>query len=236
MNEANIKDKVVVITGASQGIGRATADQLRSSGVKLVLGSRNTEQLSKDFATKNCLVLPLDVSDEKSVENFVAETIHTFGRVDVLINSAGTGTFAGVLESDTEDFDRMLNVNLRGTYLTCKHFGAHMVEQGEGHIMNMVSIAGKTALPGCSGYASSKFGVSGFTKVLQAELRQKGIQVTAVVPGSVSSSFWDKIDNPPELDNMIPTEAMAKQLTALIDQPQGAYIDEITIMPPLGIL
>jgi 3-oxoacyl-[acyl-carrier protein] reductase len=111
-----------------------------------------------------------------------------------------------------------------------------MVEQGSGHILNLVSIAGTTALPGCGGYSSSKFGLLGLTKVLQVELRQKGIQVTAVLPGAVSSDFWEKIDPKPDMTNMIPTETVAQHLVFLINQPPGAHIDEITIMPPLGIL
>lgn len=224
--------KTIAITGSSKGIGKETASLLEKLGANLVLGSRsNHERL-----TEHVLELPLDVTKESSVQRFFDQAVNQFGTVDVLINSAGVGTFSNVLDSSTNDFDQMIAVNLRGTYLTCKYFGKHMVEQGKGQIINLVSIAGTTALPGCGGYSASKFGVLGLTKVLQAELRQKGVQVTAVLPGAVKSSFWENIDPKPDMSNMIPTEVIAKHLLYLICQPSGAFVDEMTIMPPLGIL
>ncbi|WP_170209286.1 SDR family oxidoreductase [Robertmurraya kyonggiensis] len=231
-NRESLKGKTVAITGSSKGIGKAIADAIHQSGGNLVLGSRsNVKQLER-----NVLQLPLDVTNEDSVKGFYEEAVKQFGTVDVLINSAGFGVFESVLDSRTEDFDRMMTVNLRGTYLTCKYFGKHMVENGIGHIINLASIAGTTALQGCGGYSASKFGVMGLTKVLQTELRHRGIQVTSVVPGSVSSTFWDEIDPKPEMSNMIPVETIASHFLYLIDQPKGAFVDEITIMPPLGIL
>jgi 3-oxoacyl-[acyl-carrier protein] reductase len=231
-NHLKLAGKTIVITGSSKGIGRETALLFQSLGANLVLGSRS----NKEHLSENVLSLPLDVTNEQSVKNFYERAVQQFGIVDVLINSAGVGVFDPVIDSSTDAFDQMLSVNLRGTYLTCKYFGKHMAEQGKGQIINLVSIAGTTALPGCGGYCASKFGVLGLTKVLQAELRQKGVQVTAVLPGAVSSNFWDKIDPKPDMLNMIPTETVAKHLLYLINQPSGAFVDEITIMPPLGIL
>jgi 3-oxoacyl-[acyl-carrier protein] reductase len=224
--------KTIAITGSSKGIGRATALLLQSLGANLVLGSRS----NKDHLSENVLSLPLDVTNEQSVKNFYERAVQQFGTVDVLINSAGVGTFESIIDSSTDDFDQMLSVNLKGTYLTCKYFGKHMAEQEKGQIINVISIAGTIALPGCGGYSASKFGVLGLTKVLQAELRKKGVQVTAILPGAVNSSFWEHIEPKPDLSNMIPTETVAKHLLYLITQPPGAFVDEITIMPPLGIL
>jgi 3-oxoacyl-[acyl-carrier protein] reductase len=213
------KRLTIAITGASKGIGRATADLLLIENVNLVLGSRSTKE-----------------TNEKSVIAFYKKAIQKFGSIDVLINSAGLGVFESVIESSTSDFDDMFAVNCRGTYLMCKYVGKHMAEHGKGLILNLISIAGNTALPGCGGYSASKFGALGLTKVLQAELRQRGVQVTAVLPGAVQSSFWDKIEPKPDFTNMIPTVTVAQHLINIIKQPPGAYIDEITIMPPLGIL
>jgi 3-oxoacyl-[acyl-carrier protein] reductase len=241
MDTKQLQGKTVVITGASRGIGKETAIQLGKMGANLILGSRNQKELH-DLANQiyaeggNILPVPLDVTDESSVQNLVNVSLEHFGSVDTLINCAGVGTFSSVLDLTTDDFDQMINVNLRGTYLTCKYFGKHMVEQGKGQIVNLVSIAGTTALPGCGGYSASKFGVLGFTRVLQAELRTNGVQVTAVLPGAVCSSFWDSIDPKPDLSAMIPTPVMAQHITYLLCQPKGAVIDEVTIMPPLGIL
>ena len=215
-----------------KGLGKKLLLYFENLGANLILGSRS----SKQEVRNNVLSFPLDVTDEKSVKAFYEGAIHHFGTVDVLINSAGVGMFASLLDSTTEDFDQMINVNLRGAYLTCKYFGQRMAKQGKGHILNLVSIAGTTALPGCGGYSASKFGLLGLTKVLQVELRQTGVQVTSVIPGSISSSFWDQIDPKPNLSDMIPTETVAQHLLYLINQPSGAFVDEITIMPPLGIL
>lgn len=232
VKDVNISDKTIVITGASKGIGKETASLLENLGANLVLGSRNSRHSLKG----NVLELPLDVTDENSVKEFYEIAVRQFQLIDVLINCAGVGMFESILDSKTEDFDQMLNVNLRGTYLTCKYFGRQMSKQGKGHIINLASVAGTTALPGCGGYSASKFGLIGLTKVLQVELRQKGVQVTSVIPGSISSSFWDHIDPKPELSDMIPTETIALHLLSLINQSPGAFIDEITIMPPKGIL
>lgn len=226
------KRLTIAITGSSKGIGKATSDLLKKEEVNLVLGSRSTGTIE----TNHILEMPLNVSDENSVINFYTKAIQKFGTIDVLINCAGLGKFESVLDSSTQDFDDMLNVNLRGTYLTCKYFGKHMVEKGKGLILNLISIAGTTALAGCGGYSASKFGVLGLTRVLQAELRTKGVQVTAILPGAVKSDFWDQIEPKPDLSNMIPSETVAKHLINIINQPPGAFVDEITLMPPLGIL
>lgn len=231
-SQQRLKGKIVVISGSSKGIGKETARLLKNSGAKLVLGSRSNKVIEEE----HLLELPLDVSNEKSVQAFFEKAVTYFGKIDVLINSAGVGTFESIIDSSTAVFDQMISVNLRGTYLMCKYFGKHMSEQGNGHILNLASIAGTTALPGCGGYSASKFGVIGLTKVLQAELRGKGVQVTSVIPGSVSSSFWEAIEPKPELSQMIPTTTVAQHLLYIISQPNGAFIDEITIMPPRGIL
>lgn len=227
-----LNGKTIVITGSSKGIGKEIASLIKQNGGNLVLGSRSTSGKIEN----NVLEHSLDVTDEESVKAFYELSIQKFGSIDVLINCAGVGVFTSLINSATEDFDRMLAVNLRGTYLTCKYFGKHMADNGKGHILNLISIAGTTALPGCGGYSASKFGLLGLSKVLQVELRKTGVQVTSILPGSVSSSFWDTIEPTPDLSNMIPVETLAKHLLFLINQPPGAYVDEITIMPPLGIL
>lgn len=228
----SLKGKTIVITGSSKGIGKETAELLLENGANVVLGSRSSEVNIKE----NSLELPVDVTSKGSVEAFCKQAKAHFGTIDVLINSAGVGTFTSIIDSSTEEFDQMIAVNLRGTYLTCKCFGRHMEKNQQGHIINLISIAGTTALAGGGGYSASKFGLLGLTKVLQLKLRTKGIQVTAVLPGAVSSSFWDQINPKPTLSNMIPPKTAAQHLMNLINQPSGAYIDELTIMPPLGIL
>ncbi|WP_010649929.1 SDR family oxidoreductase [Oceanobacillus massiliensis] len=216
-----LKNSVIAITGASRGIGKATAEVLEKAGAKLVLGARSIDLLSSEFSgSENVLLIPLDVRDEHSVQEFVSQTVERFGRIDCLINAAGVGNFASILESDTADFDDMIAVNLRGTYLTCKYAGRKMKEQQAGQIINLVSIAGTVALPGNGAYSSSKFGVYGLTKVLQAELRREGIRTTAVLPGSIDNSFWDDKDFDLDKSNMIPQESIVEHIAYLLCQPK----------------
>lgn len=233
-----LSGKTIVITGASRGIGRAVAQLLSCYPINLVVGSRSEEKLKLLNTGNACNFLPsfLDVTDEESVQQFSRDVLQKYGKVDILINCAGVGYFASFLESTTEEFDQMITVNLRGTYLCCKYLSPSMVAGGKGHILNLVSIAGTTALPGCAGYSASKFGVLGLTRVIQAELRKKGVQVTAVLPGAVNSSFWDHMESTPDLSRAIPVAALAKHIVYLLCQPEGLYVDEISIMPPLGIL
>jgi 3-oxoacyl-[acyl-carrier protein] reductase len=111
-----------------------------------------------------------------------------------------------------------------------------MAQNQSGHIVNIVSIAGSTALPGGGGYSASKFGVLGLSRVLQVELRRSGVQVTSVLPGAVNSPFWDEIEPKPDLTSMIPLPTLAEHIVYLLSAHVGAFVDEITIMPPLGIL
>lgn len=236
MDLSQLKGKVVVITGASRGIGKAIADMLVKWDVKLVLGARSIEQLAADYHQQHVLLVPLNVREEESVEQLVKQAVAKFGRIDVLINSAGVGTFANVIDSDTQDFDDMIAVNLRGTYLTCKHIGRVMKDQQDGQILNLVSVAGSTALPGNGGYTASKFGVRGLTQVLQSELRRDGVRITAVLPGAIDSPFWESSNFELDKANMIPLLSIAEHIAFLLCQPKHSVVDEITIMPPYGIL
>ncbi|NEU30520.1 SDR family oxidoreductase [bacterium LRH843] len=233
-----LQGKTIVITGASRGIGREIAKVLSPYSANLVLGSRNQDELLElaHSLSYSVYALPLDVTDETSVKSFVDEALRRYGKIDILINCAGFGHFSSFLETTTEDFDQMMTVNVKGTFLCSKYVGQAMAEEGEGHILNLASIAATTALPGCAGYSASKFGVLGLTKVMQAELRGKGIQVTAVLPGSVNSTFWDHMESTPDLSKAIPVESLAEHIAFLLCQPKGMYVDEVTIMPPLGIL
>jgi 3-oxoacyl-[acyl-carrier protein] reductase len=232
-----LKNKTVAIAGASRGIGKETAGLLAQLGANLVLGSRNENDLKAVFSQNDTtLSVSLDVTNETSVKHFCNEAILRFGKIDALVNCAGTGVFESSLSLPTEEFDKMISVNLRGTFLLCKYFGQHMVQNREGKIVNIISIAGTSALPGCIGYSASKFGVLGLTRVLQAELRGHGVQVTAVLPGAVATSFWDHMDWKPDPSKMIPVQTMAKHIVYILCQPAGAVVDEVTVMPPLGIL
>jgi 3-oxoacyl-[acyl-carrier protein] reductase len=214
---------------------------LAHAGASVVLAARtqqNLEAVAQDI-TRNggtALVVPTDVRDEPQVERLVTTTHTRFGHVDILVTSAGGATFGPLTESRTEDWDAMININLRGTYLCCKHVLSVMLPQGRGHILNILSIASRTILPSSAGYTASKFGALGFTKVMAAEVRMHGIKVTAVIPGAVDTPLWEKSGGDLDRGKMLAPADIAVAMLGIITQPPNIYTDEIVLMPPLGIL
>src|SRR5262245_39010759 len=241
MTPPNLHGLVAIVTGAGSGIGRATALALAQAGVRLVLASRtqqNLEVVFHDITTINgtALVVPTDVGDERQIAHLVTRTQEHFGRLDILVTSAGGASFGPLIESRTEDWDAMIAINLRGPYLCCKHALKVMLPQGRGHILNVLSIASHTALPGSAAYTASKFGALGLTKVLAAEVRGQGIKVTAVIPGAVDTPLWDKSGGDLDRRKLLSPADVAAAMLSVIAQPPSIYTDEIVLMPPLGIL
>jgi 3-oxoacyl-[acyl-carrier protein] reductase len=241
MSPVNLHGLVAIVTGAGSGIGRATALALAQTGVRVVLAARtqqNLEVVFHDITSKGgtALVVPTDVGDERQIEQLFARTQEQFGRLDILVTSAGGASFGPLVESRTEDWDAMIAINLRATYLCCKHALKVMLAQGRGHILNVLSIASQTALPGSAAYTASKFGALGLTKVLAAEVRAQGIKVTAVIPGAVDTPLWDKSGGDLDRRKMLAPADVAAAMLSVIAQPPSIYTDEIVLMPPLGIL
>jgi 3-oxoacyl-[acyl-carrier protein] reductase len=241
MATQNLHECVAIVTGAGSGIGQATATTLAHAGARVVLAARTQQTLdvvAQDITSTGgtALVVPTDVGDESQVKRLVTMTREHFGRIDILVTSAGGATFGPLTESRTEDWDAMITINLRGTYLCCKHVLSVMLPQGHGHILNVLSIASRTILPGSAGYTASKFGALGFTKVMAAEVRMHGIKVTAVIPGAVNTPLWDKSGGDLDRGKMLAPADVATAMLAIITQPPNLYTDEIVLMPPLGIL
>jgi len=177
-----------------------------------------------------------DVGNEAQVENLIAQTSNRFGRIDILVTSAGGAVFGPLIESRTEDWDSILTANLRGVYLCCKHALSVMLPQKQGHILNVLSIASQMILPNSTAYTASKFGALGFTKVMAAEVRAQGVKVTAVILGAVDTPLWDKSGGGLDRGKMLSPADVAEALVDVISQPPTFYTDEIVLMPPLGVL
>ena len=186
--------EVALITGASRGIGRATAIALARRGTSVALAARSREGLAevqKDIAEigGRALSIPTDVSDEAAVAAMVERAAREFGPIDLLVNNAGTLERAPLVENDATAWDRVLDVNLKGAFLCTRAVLPSMIERGRGRIVNVSSISGKLGTPLLTAYCASKWGLLGFSLATAEELKPKGIQVFSVCPGSVNTEM-----------------------------------------------
>ena len=173
-----------------------------------------------------------DVADEASVGSMAAAVTKRFGGVDVLINNAGKFAGAAFTEISVADFDLLLAANLRSVFLVSRAFVPHMIERGRGDIFNMSSIAGRAAYPGGAAYCAAKFGVSGLSKVMRAELRDKGVRVCCVYPGATWSPSWEASGVSPE--RIMPAEDVAQAFFDVYRLSRRTVVEEIVLRPQLG--
>ena len=229
----------VLITGASQGIGAAIARVFAAEmrGVRLALVARNEKKL--EAVARACTKLGAtaetfgcDVSDEGAVASMAAAVTKRFGGVDVLINNAGKFAGAPFTELSVADFDRMIAANLRSVFLVSRAFAPGMIARGRGDIFNMSSIAGLTAYPGGAGYSAAKFGVTGLSKVMRAELRDKGVRVCCVFPGATVSPSWE--GSGVDEARMMPAEDVARAFLDVYRLSRRTVVEEIVLRPQGG--
>jgi NAD(P)-dependent dehydrogenase (short-subunit alcohol dehydrogenase family) len=191
MDEA-LSGQVVIVTGAGRGIGRAIALDLAKAGARLVLVARTSVDLSKlvdEIGEDRATAVVGDVTDEATAPAAVARAQEWGGSVDAVVNNAGVGWSGPVQEMPVEAWRRLMDVNLTGVFLFTKATLPVMLARGRGHIINVASGAGRLGMAGSAGYSASKFGVIGFTEAVGLEVRNRGVKVSVVEPGSVQTSF-----------------------------------------------
>ena len=198
MNTTTFKDHVVIITGASSGIGKALALQLAGEGARLALAARNAERLEN--LAQQCHELggqaipaPTDVAIQEQCHKLIEATVQQFGRLDMLVNNAGF-TLVGKLEQlpDLDLFQQVMAVNFNGV-VQCTYYALPFLKKSAGRIVNVASLGGKLAIPYNSAYIASKFAVSGFSDSLRMELRNEGVSVTVVYPYWVVTEFHERM-------------------------------------------
>lgn len=240
----NIKDKVVVITGASSGLGEATAKHLSFLGAKLVLGARRTENLKRISDEINnsggqAIYVTTDTAKRSDVENLVNTALEKFGQIDVLINNAGIMPLAGLNKLKVDEWERMIDVNIKGVLYGIAAVLPYMSERGEGHIINIASVAGiKVFSPIGSVYSATKFAVRALTEGLRAETGGK-IRTTIISPGAIESELKDGSSDPDASAtvnafynaNEIPSDSVARAIAYAIEQPHNVDINEIVLRP-----
>lgn len=231
----SLESQIVVITGAGRGIGAAIAHRLAVRGATTVLCGRTRSQLE---STAHAIsktggkadIIECDVTSLASVEQLVRRVEDRFGRVDVLVNNAGIGGFGGPLHQlPPEQWEQILNTNLRGVYYAIAAFAPMMIKAKGGHIINISSLAGKNALPNGAAYAASKWGLNGLSYSVAEELRAHNIRVSVVCPGSVDTSLSPHAGK--DKNKMLQPEDVAHAVEMLVTQAPQSFISEVLLRP-----
>jgi NADP-dependent 3-hydroxy acid dehydrogenase YdfG len=192
MRRIDLRDKVVIVTGASQGIGAETAQAFARAGARVVLAARSQSALGRLAAAwgqGRALAVPTDIADAASVERMIAQTLAAFGRVDILINNAGVGYLSPLLKTRPDKIRQVFEVNVFGPLAAIQSVAPRMKEQGDGHIINVLTCAGRIPIPFQGIYGASKAAFILLTDTLRVELAPSRIAVTGVYPGTVNTSF-----------------------------------------------
>ncbi len=239
----NITGKVVVITGASSGLGEATARLLSAEGATVVLGARRADRLQAlvqelTAAGGKALARATDVTQAVQVQALVDAAVQTFGRVDVIVNNAGLMPHSPLERLKIADWDRMIDVNLKGVLYGIAAALPHMRAQKAGHIINVSSVAGHKVRPGSAVYAATKHAVLALSEGLRQEVKPYNIRTTVVSPGAVDTELVDSVTEPDIAANVrkiyeiaIPAASFARMVAFAIGQPDDVDINEILFRP-----
>lgn len=228
--------KVVLITGASSGIGQAIAKQFYTQGYNLVLNARSKESLQEaasGFAEERVALVLGDVSQEATAKRLVDEAKKRFGSLDVVVNNAGVGVFNKVEDTSREEFEKQLHTNVLGVFFVCKHALPVLREQDSGQFIMISSMAAKTHFAGGGAYCASKWALQGFTGSLKQELRDSHIKVASILPGSVDTPFFDKAGASLNQERHLEPSSVALAAWQVASQPVDADIDELVLRPAL---
>ena len=232
---AALAGQVAVITGGGRGIGAAVALKLAGLGAEVALCGRTQASLD-EIATQirssggTAVALPCDVMDLDSVESAAKEVERRFGRLDILVNNAGVGTFGSPLhELAPQEWERVMNTNLRGVYYCIRSFAPLMIRARSGHIVNISSLAGKNALPNGAAYSASKWGLNGLTYSVAEELRGHNIRVSVVCPGSVNTEFSPHSGR--DTGKLLQADDVAHAVAMIVTQAPQSFASEILLRP-----
>ncbi|MGA8941524.1 MAG: SDR family NAD(P)-dependent oxidoreductase [Thermoactinomyces sp.] len=218
--------KTAIVTGASKGLGAAIARRLAKENIKVIASARSRDKLERLAREFDGAIDPVscDVTDSTQVQEVIRHTIDRYGRLDYLINNAGLGIFAPVESLGEDEWDKMMDVNLKGAFLHCKYAIPHL-KKTEGHIVNISSIAGTEAFSTGAGYCASKFGMMALTDALTLELKPHQVKVTALCPGSMKTEFNRYKEYAME------AEQVAETVWTILSAPKGVIYNQILMRP-----
>lgn len=234
MHQRPLEGKVAIVTGAGRGIGRSIALTLARNGVRVSLAARTEAELQavqseiESFGGR-AASFPTDVSREAEVISLVRNTVERFGRLDILINNAGIGIFGPLVETTTEQWDRIMAINARGPFLLCREAIPYLKKQEQAFIINIASVVGVKGYVNQAAYSASKHAVMGMTKALAKEVQSDGIRVHAICPGGVDTQLLSQAR--PDLDRavLMQPEELADIVLFLVTRQGNAVMDEIHV-------
>ncbi len=240
----NIEGKVVVITGASSGLGEATARLLYAQGAKVVLGARRAERIQSlaDELTGpggKALAIPTDVTRHDQVKKLVDAAVQTYGRIDVMINSAGLMPHSPLERLKIDDWNRTIDVNIKGVLYGIAAALPYMKLQKAGHIINVSSVAGHKVRPGSAVYAATKHAVRVISEGLRQEVKPYNIRTTVISPGAVATELPNSVTEPDIAESIhkfyeeiaIPADSFARAVAFAMSQPEDMDVNEILFRP-----
>ncbi|HHA6531684.1 TPA: SDR family oxidoreductase [Staphylococcus aureus] len=227
-----LTDKIAVVTGAGSGIGEAIATLLHEEGAKVVLAGRNKDKLqnvANQLAQDSVKVVPTDVTKKEEVDELIKIAQQTFGGLDIVINSAGQMLSSKITDYQVDEWDSMIDVNIKGTLYTAQAALPTMLEQSSGHLINIASISGFEVTKSSTIYSATKAGVHTITQGLEKELAKTGVKVTSISPGMVDTAITAAY-NPSDRKKLDPQDIAEAVLYALT-QPSHVNVNEITVRP-----
>lgn len=244
MNNENIEGKVVVITGASSGFGKVTAEYLSERGATVVLGARRTdkiETLAKSISENGgkALAVTTDVTERDQVKNLVDSAVDEYDRIDVMINNAGIMPLAPLEKLRVDEWDQMIDVNIKGVMYGIAAVMPHMKEQKSGHIINVSSVAGHKIGPGGTVYSATKHAVRTISEGLRKEVKPYNLRTTIISPGAVDTELPSSTEDPDTAegikdfydDKAIPADSFARAVIFAMEQPEDMDVNEILYRP-----
>ncbi|MBL1178642.1 SDR family oxidoreductase [Pantanalinema sp. GBBB05] len=231
-----LTEKVTLVTGGSQGLGAAICETLAEAGASVIIADiklDQAEQVARGLQERglDVIALPLDITNDQQLATTVQKIVDQYGRIDVLVNNAGTDVTLPIEELSIADIDRVLNVNLRAPFLLSKLVLPIMKRHGQGHIVNIASTAAKRTWSNATAYHTSKWGLMGFSHALHVEARPHKVKVTAVVAGGMRTPFiLDRFPDTP-LDKLQDPKHVAETVRFILMQPEETVIPEVMVLP-----
>jgi NADP-dependent 3-hydroxy acid dehydrogenase YdfG len=243
----SLSGKVALVTGASSGIGAATALELARAGANVALSARRADRLAGlvsqiEAAGGTALALAGDMTVEAEAIRAVEETVAQLGRIDILINSAGVMQAGGIEGADLAEYRRVFDINVFATLYCCAAAVPHMIAQGGGDIVNITSLAGRKGGPETSAYSASKHAANSMTDAMRQELGNRNIRVSILMPGATSTEVGDSISNPGwrkaiqahvAKDGAVKPEEIGQTIVFMLSLPRNAHISEISVRPTI---